>query len=44
MTREQLKEQVGIIAAIVTFIIAGMAFWKMLAAFLWICYYLGIKM
>lgn len=44
MTREQIKDRIMIGGAAAAFIVIGLAFWKMVAAFLWICYYLGITM
>ena len=31
-------------AAVVGIIAAGLIFWKILAAFMWMCYYAGIRM
>ena len=44
MTHEQVKDRVMIGAAAVAFVVIGLAFWKMVADFLWICNYLGIAM
>lgn len=44
MNIQKVKERVIAVAAIIGFIIAGMAFWKLFAAFMWACYYAGIPM
>ena len=37
-------ERIKTIAAIIGSIIAGIVFWKLVADFMWICYYAGIPM
>lgn len=41
---QKTKEKVITAAAIIGLIVAGMAFWKLVAAFMWACYHAGITM
>lgn len=41
---QKTKENLITAAAIIGFIIACIAFWKLVAAFMWACYYAGITM
>lgn len=41
---QKTKENVITAAAIIGFIIAGIAFWKLVIAFMWACYHAGITM
>lgn len=44
MNKNQLKDRVITAATVIGFIIAGVVFWKLVAAFMWACYYAGIPM
>ena len=39
-----MKQTLKATAAILGIIAAGLLFWKLLAAFMWMCYYAGIRM
>lgn len=41
---QKTKENVITVAAIIGLIVAGIAFWKLVAAFMWGCYQAGITM
>lgn len=41
---KRVKERVITAATVIGIIIAGMVFWKLVAAFMWACYYAGIPM
>lgn len=44
MNVQRAREQIAAAAAVIGFIIAGIVFWKLVAAFLWICHYAGFAM
>lgn len=44
MNVKKYKERVIAAAVVLGIIIAGTAFWKLVAAFMWACYYAGIPM
>lgn len=39
-----MKRKALAVLAVVAFIAAGLLFWRLLAAFMWLCYYAGIPM
>lgn len=39
-----MKQTLKATAAVIGIVAAGLLFWKALAAFMWMCYYAGIKM
>lgn len=39
-----MKRKLFAALAVLAFIAAGLIFWKLVAAFLWLCYYAGIPM
>lgn len=44
MNIQKVKERVIMTAAIIGFAVLGLIFWKLVAAFMWACYYAGITM
>lgn len=39
-----MKQTLKVTAAVIGIIAAGLAFWHLVAAFMWACYYAGIPM
>lgn len=39
-----MKQTLKATAAVIGMIAAGLLFWKLLADFMWMCYYAGIRM
>lgn len=44
MNTAKLKDRAIMAAAIIGITVAGLLFWKLVAAFMWLCYYSGIPM
>lgn len=44
MNVAKMKERALTAAVIIGFALAGIVFWKLVSAFMWLCYYLGISM
>lgn len=44
MNVAKIKDRALTATVIIGFIVAGMVFWKLVAAFMWMCYYAGIPM
>lgn len=44
MSVEKIKERAITAIAIAAIIVAGLAFWKLVAVFMWMCYDAGIPM